>query len=53
MGSGIGKTRDNYFLEENKVFDVAGEYKFMIKHGMRENPLSGSSKIGIKIIRRE
>ncbi len=49
LGRGLGKTRDNYFLEELKILDQSGEYKFIFTHGMRINPLIGSNAIGMKI----
>lgn len=49
-GKGLGNTRDNKFLfEERKVFQQKGQYRFKIIHGMRENPLLSSDKIGLKI----
>ena len=49
LGRGLGKTRDNYFLEELTIFKTPGKYKFILTHGMRTNPLIGSNTIGIKI----
>jgi len=50
LGSGIGKTRDNYFIfEEQQVFQKDGVYTISIQHGMRENPLKGANKIGLKL----
>ena len=49
LGRGLGKTRDNYFLEELTIFKTPGKYKFILTHGMRTNPLTGSNAIGIKI----
>ena len=49
-GRGFGNTRDNYFMfEENKKFNLSGEYRFKLEHGMRQNPLKGVNKIGFKI----
>ena len=49
-GRGVGNTRDNYFMfEENKKFNLSGEYSFKLEHGMRQNPLKGVNKIGFKI----
>ena len=53
LGGGIGKNKNNYFLEEKKNFQDPGKYKIMITHGMRENPLAGTNKIGLKIIHNE
>lgn len=49
LGRGFGKTRDNYFLEELTIFEKPGEYKFILTHGMRGNPLIGSNTIGMKL----
>lgn len=49
LGRGFGKTRDNYFLEELEIFENTGQYKFVLTHGMRQNPLTGSNTIGMKI----
>ena len=49
LGRGLGKTRDNYFLEELIIFNNPGQYKFILTHGMRENPLIGSNTVGMKI----
>ena len=49
-GKGIGNTKDNYFLfESNLQFQNVGAYTFNITHGMRNNPLVGCDKIGLKI----
>ncbi len=49
-GKGIGDTKDNYFLfEQNIKFQKVGAYTFNITHGMRNNPLIGCEKIGLKI----
>jgi gliding motility-associated lipoprotein GldH len=49
-GRGIGDTKDNYFLfEQNLEFQNVGVYTFNITHGMRNNPLLGCDKIGLKI----
>ena len=50
LGRGLGKTRDNYFLENMAASEGEGKYKFIITHGMRKNPLIGVNNIGIKII---
>tara|TARA_Y100000994_G_scaffold248697_1_gene257270 strand:+ start:2433 stop:2930 length:498 start_codon:yes stop_codon:yes gene_type:complete len=50
LGRGLGKTRDNYFLEKLTMFEKTGKYKFIFTHGMRQNPLTGSNTIGMKII---
>ena len=50
LGRGMGKTRDNYFLENMMALEGGGEYKFIITHGMRTNPLIGTNNIGVKII---
>ena len=50
LGRGLGKIKDTYFmLHENLVFENSGNYKMIIRHGMRENPLIGINKIGFKI----
>lgn len=49
-GSGIGGLHDNQILFKNSVyFPRKGEYKFMIKQGMRDNVLEGIRDIGIRI----
>lgn len=50
LGRGLGKTRDNYFLENMTGLAGVGRYKFIITHGMRKNPLIGVNNIGVKII---
>ena len=49
LGSGLGETRDNYFLlNQSYNFPKTGNYRIVIKHGMRSNPLVGVSKLGFK-----
>jgi len=50
LGNGLGKIKNNHFIvDENMIFEQAGEYGFVIHHGMRENPLRGVNKVGLKI----
>ena len=50
LGRGMGKMRDNYFiLNENMLFRDSGNYKMIVRHGMRENPLAGINTLGFKI----
>ena len=50
LGNGLGKMKSNHFIvDENMIFDQAGEYEFVIQHGMRKNPLEGVNKVGLKI----
>ena len=49
-GKGFGQIRDNYFLfDEEMLFKKSGYYKFIIRHGMRQDPLIGANKLGFKI----
>ena len=49
-GNGVGDTKDNYFLfDKNLELQNVGFYTFNITHGMRNNPLIGCNKIGLKI----
>ncbi len=49
LGSGLGETRDNYFLlNQSYSFPKTGDYRIVIKHGMRSDPLVGVSKLGFK-----
>tara|TARA_B100000902_G_C27213685_1_gene865796 strand:+ start:612 stop:1064 length:453 start_codon:yes stop_codon:yes gene_type:complete len=50
LGNGLGKIKNNHFIvDENMIFEQAGEYVFVIHHGMRENPLRGVNAVGLKI----
>ncbi len=49
-GSGIGGLHDNRILYKSSVyFPRKGDYRFMIKQGMRDNVLSGIRDVGIRI----
>jgi len=49
-GSGIGGLHDNRILYKSSVyFPHKGDYKFMIKQGMRDNVLEGIRDVGIRI----
>ena len=49
-GSGIGGLHDNKILYKSSVyFPHKGDYKFMIKQGMRDNVLEGIRDVGIRI----
>ena len=51
-GSGIGGLHDNQILYKSSVFfPRKGEYKFLIKQGMRDNVLQGIRDVGIRIER--
>ncbi|MFY9154226.1 MAG: gliding motility lipoprotein GldH [Prolixibacteraceae bacterium] len=51
-GSGIGGLHDNQILYKTSVyFPRKGNYKFMIKQGMRDNVLEGIRDIGLRIER--
>ena len=50
LGGGMGYKKDNYFdFKENVIFQNKGQYRFAIKHGMREDQLMGTSEVGFKI----
>tara|TARA_B100001250_G_C19707248_1_gene747498 strand:+ start:354 stop:815 length:462 start_codon:yes stop_codon:yes gene_type:complete len=54
LGSGIGKTKDNYFIvKEQQEFQKDGVYTVSIQHGMRKNPLRGANKIGLKLTKND
>ena len=49
-GKGIGGLHDNQIPYKNKVyFPRQGYYKFMIKHGMRDNVLQGIRDVGFRV----
>jgi gliding motility-associated lipoprotein GldH len=49
-GKGIGGLHDNQIPYKNKVyFPRQGDYKFMIKQGMRDNVLQGIRDVGFRI----
>ncbi len=49
-GSGIGDLFDNQFAyKQNVYFPVSGDYKFLIRHGMRATHLTGIQDVGIRI----
>jgi gliding motility-associated lipoprotein GldH len=51
LGSGIGGLRQlsmPFLL--NIVPDTAQVYEVIIKHGMRDNPLRGIEKVGVKVV---
>ncbi len=51
-GSGIGGLHDNQILYKNSVFfPRKGNYRFLIKQGMRDNVLQGIRDVGIRIER--
>ena len=53
-GDGLGDTKDlNLLFKTKKKFEKTGAYKFKIQHGMRQNPLIGTNKIGLKIIQHD
>ena len=50
LGGVMGYKKDNYFdFKENVIFQNKGQYRFTIKHGMREDQLIGTSELGFKI----
>tara|TARA_B100000427_G_C15191583_1_gene456242 strand:+ start:55 stop:513 length:459 start_codon:yes stop_codon:yes gene_type:complete len=54
LGKGGGSIKNNYFnYKNNVVFDQIGTYSLELKHGMRTNPLPGSSSIGVQIIQND
>jgi gliding motility-associated lipoprotein GldH len=49
-GSGIGGLHDNQIPYKSSVyFPHKGDYKFMIKHGMRDNVLQGIRDVGFRV----
>jgi gliding motility-associated lipoprotein GldH len=49
-GSGIGGLYDNQIPYKSSVyFPHKGDYKFMIKHGMRDNVLQGIRDVGFRV----
>ena len=49
-GSGIGDLFDNQFLyQQNVRFEQAGEYRFLIRQGMRAIQLKGIHDIGLRV----
>ncbi len=49
-GKGIGGLHDNQIPYKNKVyFPRQGDYKFMIKQGMRDNVLQGIRDVGFRV----
>ena len=49
-GSGIGGLRDNQIPYKSSVFfPHKGDYKFMIKQGMRDNVLQGIRDVGFRV----
>jgi len=49
-GSGIGGLHDNQIPYKSSVyFPHKGEYKFMIKQGMRDNVLQGIRDVGFRV----
>lgn len=49
-GSGIGGLHDNQIPYKSSVyFPHPGYYKFMIKHGMRDNVLQGIRDVGFRV----
>lgn len=49
-GSGIGGLHDNQIPYKNSVyFPRKGDYKFMIKQGMRDNMLQGIRDVGFRV----
>lgn len=49
-GSGIGGLHDNQIPYKSSIyFPHKGEYKFMIKQGMRDNVLQGIRDVGFRI----
>ena len=50
LGSGSGEMKDNYLIfNENFIFKKSGKYNLTVQHGMRNNPLIGINKLGVKI----
>lgn len=50
IGSGIGGLYDNQILYKSSVyFPKKGDYKFVIKQGMRDNLLEGIRDVGLRI----
>lgn len=49
-GSGIGDLFDNQFLyRQNVRFENPGEYRFLIRQGMRAEQLKGIHDIGLRV----
>jgi len=49
-GSGIGDLFDNQFLyRQNVRFEKPGEYRFLIRQGMRAKQLKGIHDIGLRV----
>lgn len=50
IGTGNGKYKyNNFILRERMRFVQKGDYKFGIKHGMREDELIGISDVGVRL----
>ncbi|MBO6005714.1 MAG: gliding motility lipoprotein GldH [Paludibacteraceae bacterium] len=53
LGSGFGSLHEMAILyQPNIKFAKPGAYKLKIKHGMRENTLSGITDIGVEVIKK-
>ena len=50
LGRGLGNVKDNYLMfNKNRTFKKSGDYKIIIRHGMRNHQLIGVNKLGFKI----
>jgi len=50
LGSGFGRIRESNFLIRDPLSTpLAGEYRFIIQHGMRDEALNGITDVGITI----
>lgn len=49
VGSGFGSLYQTSFLLDNITFKEKRNYRIKLEHGMRDEPLQGIEKVGIKI----
>lgn len=50
LGEGSGSLKfSSFLLKHNVLFPMNGTYRFIVKHGMRDEALKGIHDIGIKI----
>jgi gliding motility-associated lipoprotein GldH len=50
LGSGVGRIREsNFLIREPLHTPIAGEYRFIIQHAMRDEVLSGITDVGVTI----
>jgi len=50
LGRGLGNMKDNYLMfNKSRNFKNSGDYKIIIRHGMRNHQLIGVNKLGFKV----